>query len=460
MSTIAAGDLVIVYSSRDQIDSLTVTAGKILQSRFGSFKHDTMVGVPFGTKFPSSNGRGFVYLLKPTPELWTLALPHRTQILYAPDIAFITSFLDVKAGSRVIEAGTGSGSFSHSLVRSVGSKGKVYSFEFHEERYKKAREEFKDHGLDEIIQIKHQNVYRDGFEVVDEVDSVFLDVPAPWEALPHAKIALRKDLQSRVCCFSPCIEQVIRTCSTLAELGFSDITMYECLTRSHEPTPYVAPSISTAIERIQAVESKKGRRREGQIAEAKKKREEREKKRVREDEIAASGEVEVEGEPSAKRLELEGTGTGTGTEGEDVDMAGSESGAGTPGTSTPKGASAKSDGKKLTKEPKPHPPHPQHSGPRVYTSKPANTHLRGHTSFLTFATLLPSVNRPLDTTRDTTLKKADAVEVNGTNGDVSMESEATGGEKSLVADETDEFPLSPGAREALLAVDETAFIEA
>lgn len=33
------------------------------------------------------------------------------------------------------------------------------------------REEFKDHGLDDIIKIKHQNVYRDGFEVVDEVDS-------------------------------------------------------------------------------------------------------------------------------------------------------------------------------------------------------------------------------------------------------------------------------------------------
>lgn len=35
----------------------------------------------------------------------TQALPHRTQILYLPDIAFITNYLDVKAGSKVIEAG-------------------------------------------------------------------------------------------------------------------------------------------------------------------------------------------------------------------------------------------------------------------------------------------------------------------------------------------------------------------
>lgn len=33
------------------------------------------------------------------------------------------------------------------------------------------RDEFKDHGLDDIILIKHQNVYRDGFESTDEVDS-------------------------------------------------------------------------------------------------------------------------------------------------------------------------------------------------------------------------------------------------------------------------------------------------
>lgn len=34
-----------------------------------------------------------------------MALPHRTQILYLADIAFITSYLDIKCGSRVIEAG-------------------------------------------------------------------------------------------------------------------------------------------------------------------------------------------------------------------------------------------------------------------------------------------------------------------------------------------------------------------
>ncbi len=38
-------------------------------------------------------------------ELWTLALPHRTQILYMADISLILLELDIKPGSIVIEAG-------------------------------------------------------------------------------------------------------------------------------------------------------------------------------------------------------------------------------------------------------------------------------------------------------------------------------------------------------------------
>lgn len=39
------------------------------------------------------------------PGLRTMALSHRTQILYLPDIAFITSYLHIKPGDTVVEAG-------------------------------------------------------------------------------------------------------------------------------------------------------------------------------------------------------------------------------------------------------------------------------------------------------------------------------------------------------------------
>jgi hypothetical protein len=94
--------------TRDLVQSLVVTPGKAFNSRYGDYPHSDLVGIPYGSKVASRSGKGFVHILRPTPELWTLALPHRTQILYLADIAFITSWLHIRPGSVVIEAGASS----------------------------------------------------------------------------------------------------------------------------------------------------------------------------------------------------------------------------------------------------------------------------------------------------------------------------------------------------------------
>ena len=55
-----------------------------------------------------------------------------------------------------------------------------------------------------------RDVCADGFALEDEADAVFLDLPHPWDAVPHAKRALRKTVDTRLCSFSPCVEQVSR----------------------------------------------------------------------------------------------------------------------------------------------------------------------------------------------------------------------------------------------------------
>ncbi|KAG8746563.1 tRNA (adenine-N(1)-)-methyltransferase catalytic subunit trm61 [Ceratobasidium sp. 414] len=92
-------------NTREDVQSIVVTPGKELNGRYGVYRHADLVGVPYGSKLSSRNGRGFIHVLRPTPELWTLALPHRTQILYHADISYITMWLAIKPGSVVIEAG-------------------------------------------------------------------------------------------------------------------------------------------------------------------------------------------------------------------------------------------------------------------------------------------------------------------------------------------------------------------
>ncbi|KAJ3179162.1 tRNA (adenine-N(1)-)-methyltransferase catalytic subunit trm61 [Geranomyces variabilis] len=231
---IAAGDCVIAYSGPQNMTFITVKAGAVFANSYGRYPHDSIIGVEWGSKHPSATGRGFIHLLWPTPELWTLSLPHRTQILYTPDISFITSFLDLRPGVKMIEAGTGSGSFSHAIARTIAPTGHLYTFEYNADRYEKALVEFQEHGLTELVTLEHRDVCSDGFEQRDLVDAVFLDLPSPWEALEAAKQTFKKHKTGKICCFSPCVEQVLRTTAELQKQGFVEIKMFEVLVRSYD----------------------------------------------------------------------------------------------------------------------------------------------------------------------------------------------------------------------------------
>ncbi|KAG2236510.1 hypothetical protein INT48_000810 [Thamnidium elegans] len=248
---IEEGDLVIIYMTRDNMTPIYIKKDTSFNNRFGIFHHNDIIGKQFGSKMVSSNYRGFVYLLHPTPELWTLVLPHRTQILYIADISFITTMLEMKPGVNVIESGTGSGSFSHSIARTIAPHGRLYSFEYHQERVNLATTEFKEHGFGDIIKMHHRDVCKEGFQMKDEVSAVFLDLPAPWDAIASAKEAFKQDRTGKICCFSPCIEQVARSVAALEEHGFIDITMYECLIREHSVAPLQKIDFSEALKDAQ-----------------------------------------------------------------------------------------------------------------------------------------------------------------------------------------------------------------
>ena len=238
---ITLGDTVIIYINVKTLYVQVVEEGRVFQTKFGAVKHDQLIGKPFGFRYQCA--RGYVHILRPTPELWTLSLPHRTQILYFSDIALITSQLDLRPGSICIEAGTGSGSLTHSLARTLAPHGRVYTFDFHEYRVTEARAEFKSHGLGDIITSDQRDVCNNGFpeELHGKADALFLDLPHPWEAIDAAKKTLVS--YGRICCFSPCVEQVQKTCTALRDSKFIEIITLECLLRPFEvkqiPTTYV-----------------------------------------------------------------------------------------------------------------------------------------------------------------------------------------------------------------------------
>lgn len=178
---------------------------------------------------------GDVYTLFPTPELWSLSLPHRTQIIYSHDISLIITELDLKPGDLVLESGTGSGSLTHALARAVLPSGNVFTCEFHQERCKKAKIEFQEHGLGQVINIFYRDICHEcnsdnqivNYDKLENSDPEFkiqngfpkntlatacvLDVPKPWLAIKSAYNSMNRQKTLRFCTFSPCIEQVQKT---------------------------------------------------------------------------------------------------------------------------------------------------------------------------------------------------------------------------------------------------------
>lgn len=267
---IEEGDLVLAFMSRGLVKPITVEKGQCLNTRYGNFEHDRMIGMKYGSQMGGAKERGFVHLLHPSAELWTVSLPHRTQIVYTPDLSYIVQRLGITSGSRVIEAGTGSASFSHAFARTVSDDGKLFTYEFHEPRFLEAKAELELHGLlaNNTI-ITHRDVCHDGFDIAElppkfekngglYCDAVFLDLPSPWTAIPHLKSVVSPTSRVGICCFSPCIEQVDKTIEALEQQGWTDIEMVEIAGRRWEARMEMVRDLLDVVKRLKNIQDRKG----------------------------------------------------------------------------------------------------------------------------------------------------------------------------------------------------------
>lgn len=257
------GDMVLIWVSRAMIKPVWIKSGETMQTKFGPFKHDDIIGKRYGSQLPSMTGRGFVHVIAPTPELWALSLPHRTQIVYTHDASYIVQRLQVNPGTQVIEAGTGSGAFTHALARTVSkSDSKVWTYEYHKDRYEQAINEFANHGLSDIIHASHRNVCEDGFKLENHnpnATAVFLDLPAPWVAIPRLQEPgiLDRSKVVNICCFSPCMEQVVKTVETLQQQGFRSIEMVENQSKRWEGHHGMVRSVDEALSVLRDIKHRR-----------------------------------------------------------------------------------------------------------------------------------------------------------------------------------------------------------
>ena len=265
---IQPNSLCVIFESFDNLNFVYATPKAIFSNRNGHFHHDDFIDKPFGCKIRSRNnqGLGYVYILRPTTELWTRSLNHRTQIIHELDASSIVFYLNLKPNMVVCESGTGSGSMSHAFMRTIAPYGHLHTFEFNKTRADAARVEFEKNKVSHLVTVYHRDVCgktvrqngdmkkedgedeedgKDGGDREDEktgfqfgpkdtnhrADAVFLDLPEPWLAVSHAYEILKKN--GRIGSYSPCVEQSQRTIQKMKEYGFHSIKTIEVRLKEH-----------------------------------------------------------------------------------------------------------------------------------------------------------------------------------------------------------------------------------
>ena len=227
-----AGDIAELISAQNKRFIFRLVQDGKFETHRGYLSHNELIGKQWGTRVFTHMGSPFV-LLQPSLADLLVETRRNTQIMYPKDIGFILIFMDIGPGKHVLEAGTGSGSFTTALAYAVGPQGKVTSYEARQEFQQLARRNLDRLGLAERVEFKLRDV-AEGFDETN-VDAVFLDLPNPQDYIFQAKQALKPG--GHLGSILPTTNQVSTLLIALRRGNFAFIDVCEVLLRYYKPVP-------------------------------------------------------------------------------------------------------------------------------------------------------------------------------------------------------------------------------
>ncbi len=233
MSVMQENDLVVVVY-RDKKYLKKLEPDKSFHGKGGILAFSSVIGCPWGTRF------GEYDVFRPTIEdVMMYGVRRETQIVFPKDAFFISSKLDIRPGDRVLEIGTGSGTLTLLLSRTVGPDGLVVTIEKEERHHKNARKNVEKYA--EYANIRLKNIDIADFDGRDEsqsalnqgepFDAAFVDVREPW--LYMEKIHTLVKSGGVLGFIVPTANQVSETLQALRQ-GFGDVEVIEILFRMYK----------------------------------------------------------------------------------------------------------------------------------------------------------------------------------------------------------------------------------
>ncbi len=188
-----AGDRVQITDPKGRLHTVTLVPGSVFHSHRGGIAHDDIIGLDDGSVVRNVVGLEHL-VLRPLLHDFVMSMPRGAAIIYPKDAQAILGLADIFPGTRVVEAGVGSGALSLWLLRALAGDGHLYSFERRDEFAEVATA-----NVETFFGYRPENwslTVGDLNEELEKVvgpqgaDRVILDMLAPWECIDQIANAL------------------------------------------------------------------------------------------------------------------------------------------------------------------------------------------------------------------------------------------------------------------------------
>lgn len=223
------GDRVQLTDPKGRRHTVLLEPGAQFHTHRGALAHDDLIGLPEGSVVTSAAGTRYLALRPLLPD-YVMSMPRGAQVVYPKDAAQILMWGDIFPGARVLEAGAGSGALTCSLLRAVGERGAVTSYE--------ARPDHAEHAVRNVEQFFGAVPPNWQLRVADlathpadqAMDRAVLDMARPWELLATVSAALVPGGVLTV--YVAATTQLSRTTEALREAGcYTEPQAWETLLR-------------------------------------------------------------------------------------------------------------------------------------------------------------------------------------------------------------------------------------
>lgn len=228
------GERILLVDQRGRRYLMSLRPAETWHSHGGGLPHDLVIGSEEGVVVHSTTGMAF-RAFRPRMADFVLKMPRGAQVIYPKDVGAILVEVDVFPGSRVLEAGTGSGSLTIALCRATGPEGRVVSYDVREEFQTKAAGNIESFfgKVPDWLELRSGDV-REVAAGGETFDRAVLDLPEPWGALEALSAVMSPG--GVLGTYLPTTAQVQQLVLALGTAGFEHLETFEELRRSWHVT--------------------------------------------------------------------------------------------------------------------------------------------------------------------------------------------------------------------------------